>query len=41
MLTDGWADTGGIGVLIAHLGDFGSGELKSKKSYVDAGWPTD
>ena len=28
MLTDGRTDAGVIGILIAHLGAFGSGELK-------------
>ena len=30
MLTDGRTDDGVIGILIAHLGAFGSGELKIK-----------
>ena len=30
MLTDGQTDTGVTGILLAHLGAFGSGELKTK-----------
>ena len=30
MLTDGWTDYGVTGILIAHLGAFGSGEQISK-----------
>ena len=33
MLTDGWTtDAGVTGILIAHLGAFGSGELKTSGS---------
>ena len=33
MLTDGRTDDGVIGILIAHLGAFGSGELKKEIHY--------
>ena len=33
--TDGWTrDAGVTGILIAHLGAFGSGELKTQRSYI-------
>ena len=43
MLTDGRTDDGVTGILIAHLGAFGSGELKilgfTSKIKVGSGYP--
>ena len=36
MLTDGRTDVGVTGILIAHLGAFSSGELKTQNIWISA-----